>query len=154
MDTTTIDNAASALEDRSYFLRKVGTDGFRIGYQPTMKKVVSDRRASLDEETEVEPAIRRLVEDEFLRGASIPVERFPKDGTEIPDRPRLTLVVADPEAEWSGAGSLRAQLAEWTLKSREVAAPLSGCARVVSQEARAGRAREGGAGARVEAGRP
>ncbi len=42
------------------------------------------------------------------------VERFPKDGTDIPDRPRLTLVVADPEAEWSGAGPLRAQLAEWT----------------------------------------
>jgi hypothetical protein len=113
LDTTTIDNAASALEDRSYFVRKVGTDGFRIGYQPTMKKVVSDRRASLDGETEVKPAIGKLVEDEFLRGASIPVERFPKDGAEIPDRPRLTLVVADPEAEWSGAGSLRTDLAEW-----------------------------------------
>jgi Protein of unknown function (DUF499) len=114
LDTTTIDNAASALEDRSYFVRKVGTDGFRIGYQPTMKKVVSDRRASLDGETEVKPAIRKLVEDEFLRGASIPVERFPKDGTEIPDRPKLTLVVADPEAEWSGAGSLVTEISEWT----------------------------------------
>jgi hypothetical protein len=114
LDTTTIDNAAFALEDRSYFVRKVGTDGFRIGYQPTMKKVVSDRRASLDEKTEVKPTMRKFVEDEFLRGASIPVERFPQDGTEIPDRPRLTLVVADPEAEWSGAGSLRVQLAEWT----------------------------------------
>jgi hypothetical protein len=36
-----------------------------------MKKVVSDRRASLDEETEVKPATRKLVENEFLRGASI-----------------------------------------------------------------------------------
>jgi Protein of unknown function (DUF499) len=114
LDTTTIDNAAFALEDRSYFVRKVGTDGFRIGYQPTMKKVVSDRRASLDGKTEVKPAMRKLVEEEFLRGAAIPVERFPQDGTEIPDRPRLTLVVADPEEEWSGAGSLRVQLAEWT----------------------------------------
>ena len=33
---------------------------------------------------------------------------------EIPDTPRLTLVVADPEVAWSGAGPLRAQLAEWT----------------------------------------
>jgi hypothetical protein len=114
LDTTTIDNAAFAIEDRSYFVRKVGTDGFRIGYQPTMKKVVSDRRASLDWRTEVRPALRKLVEDEFLRGASIPVERFPQDGTEIPDRPKLTLVVADPEWEWSGAGSLRAQISEWT----------------------------------------
>ena len=79
-----------------------------------MKKVVSDRRASLDEETEVKPALRKLVEEEFRRGASIPVVPFPGDGAEIPDTPRLTLVVADPEVEWSGGGSLRAQIAEWT----------------------------------------
>jgi hypothetical protein len=42
LDTTTIDNAAFTLEGRSYFVRKAGSDGFRIGYQPTMKKVVSD----------------------------------------------------------------------------------------------------------------
>ena len=114
LDTTTIDNAAFALEDRSYYVRKAGSDGFRIGYQPTMKKVVSDRRASLDEETEVKPAMRKLVEEEFRRGASIHVEPFPRDGAEIPDTPRLTLIVADPEEEWSGAGSLRTQLGEWT----------------------------------------
>jgi hypothetical protein len=114
MDTTSIDTAAFALEDRCYFLRKAGSDGFRIGYQPTMKKVVSDRRASLDEETEIKPALRRLVEEEFRRGASIPVAPFPRDGAEIPDTPRLTLVVMDPEVEWAGGGSLRAQIAEWT----------------------------------------
>src|SRR5208282_2527468 len=102
LDTTTIDNAALLLEDRSYFVRKAGSDGFRIGYQPTLKKVVSDRRASLDEETEVKPAMRKLVEDEFRRGASIPVVPFPQDGAEIPDTPRLSLIVVDPEAEWSG----------------------------------------------------
>lgn len=114
LDTTSIDNAAFALEDRSYFVRKVGSDGFRIGYQPTMKKVVSDRRASLDDETEVKPAIRKLVEDEFRRGASIPLVPFPDDGAEIPDTPRLTLVVVDPGSEWSGGGTLRAQISEWT----------------------------------------
>ncbi len=114
LDTTSIDNAALVLEGRSYFIRKTGADGFRIGYQPTMKKVVSDRRASLDEETEVKPAMRKLVEEEFRRGASISVVAFPADGAEIPDTPRLTLVVADPDVEWSGGGSLRTQLAEWT----------------------------------------
>lgn len=114
VDTTSIDNAAFSLEDRAYFIRRVGSDGFRIGYQPTMKKVVSDRRASLDEETEIRPALRKLVEDEFRRGASIPVVAFPNDGAEIPDTPRLTLVVADPEVAWSASGGLRAQLAEWT----------------------------------------
>src|SRR3989337_593208 len=93
-----------------------------------MRKVVSDRRASLDEEPEVKPALRKLVEAEFRRGASISVVAFPGDGAEIPDTPRLTLVVADPEMEWavgqaggassqagsSQAGSLRHKLAEWT----------------------------------------
>jgi len=114
IDTTSIDNAAFALAERAYFVRRVGTDGFRIGYQPTLKKVVNDRRASLDDETEIKPAIRKLVEDEFRRGASVPLVAFPHDSTEIPDSPRLTLVVADPEWEWSGNGSLRAQLADWT----------------------------------------
>jgi hypothetical protein len=114
IDTTSIDNAAYALENRSYYVRKVGSDRFQIGYQPTMKKVVSDRRASLDEATDVRPAMRRLVEEEFRRGASVPVVLFPQDGAEIPDTPRLTLVVADPELEWSGAGAVRERLAEWT----------------------------------------
>ena len=100
VDTTSVDNAASALEDKSYFIRKVGSDGFKIDYRPTLKKVVSDRRASLDEETEIKPAIRKLVEDEFRRGASIPVVPFPREGADVPDTPRLTLVILDPEAEW------------------------------------------------------
>ena len=114
LDTTSIDNAALVLEGRSYFIRKTGADGFRIGYQPTMKKVVSDRRASLDEDQEVTPAIRKLVEEEFRRGASISVVAFPGEGTAIPDTPRLNLVVADPAVEWSGGGAVRAQIAEWT----------------------------------------
>jgi len=114
LDTTSIDSAAMALEDRSYFIRRVGSDGYRIGYQPTMKKVVSDRRASLDDETEVRPTIKKLVEDEFRRAASIPVVPFPKDGAEIPDTPRLTLVVADPDTEWTATPALRAQLSDWT----------------------------------------
>jgi hypothetical protein len=114
LDTTSIDTAALTLEDRSYFIRKVGSDGFRIGYQPTMRKVVSDRRASLDEETEIKPAIRKLVEDEFRRGANVPVVPFPGDSADIPDTPRLSLVVADPGQEWSGNSGLRGQVAEWT----------------------------------------
>ncbi len=31
VDTTTIDNAAAALETSGFFIRKVGTDGYRIG---------------------------------------------------------------------------------------------------------------------------
>ncbi|MGH7067084.1 MAG: DUF499 domain-containing protein [Acetobacteraceae bacterium] len=114
LDTTTIDSAAAALEDRSYFIRRVGTDGFRIGYQPTMRKVVSDRRASLDEENEVRPALLRHVELEFRRGAALPVAFFSGEPAELGDTPRLTLVVADPALEWQPGEALRTDIAEWT----------------------------------------
>jgi len=98
VDTTSIDNAAFALEDRAYFIRRVGSDGFRIGYQPTMKKVVSDRRASLDEETEIKPALRKLVEDEFRRGASIPVVPFPGEARADPEPVVAVLQRSLPDA--------------------------------------------------------
>lgn len=114
VDTTSVDNAAFALEDKSYFLRRVGSDGFKISHQATMKKVVSDRRASLDEESEIKPTMRSLIQKEFSRGASIPVVPFPLDGTAVQDGPRLTLVVMEPELEWSGNSHLRTQIAQWT----------------------------------------
>jgi len=119
VDTTSIDNAAIALENKSYFIRKVGSDGFKIGYQPTIKKVVNDRRASLDEETEIKPDIRKLVEGEFRRGASIPIVFFPHKSADIPDAPKLSLVVVEPDDEWTGSGSLREQIIEWTRQRGE-----------------------------------
>lgn len=114
VDTTSVDNAAFALEDKSYFIRRVGSDGFKISHQPTMKKVVNDRRASLDEDTEIKPSMRSLVQKEFGRGASIPIVPFPADGASVQDTPRLTLVMVDPDSEWTGSGTLREQIAEWT----------------------------------------
>ena len=104
VETTSIDTAAAALEAAGFFIRKVGADGFRIHHQATLKKVVSDRRASLDEDTEIRPAMRKLVESEFTRGAGVPVLLFPQDGAAVQDSPRLTLVVIDPEVEWEGRG--------------------------------------------------
>jgi len=114
VDTTSVDTAAFTLEDKSYFIRRVGSDGFKISHQPTMKKVVNDRRASLDEGSEIKPAMQMLIRKEFDRGASIPVVPFPADGTAVQDTPKLTLVVVEPESEWTGADSLRQQIAEWT----------------------------------------
>ena len=114
VDTTSIDTAAFALEDKSYFIRRVGSDGFNIKHEPTLKKVVNDRRVSLDEESEIKPAMRFLLQKEFERGASIPLVYFPEDGTAVQDTLKLTLVVIDPESEWTGIGTLRKQIAEWT----------------------------------------
>ncbi len=114
VETTTVDNAASALEKSGFFLRKVGTDGYRIHHQATLRKAVSDRRASLDEEMEVKPAVRKLVQDEFSRGATVPVVYFPESGDAVQDSPRLTLVVVDPAEEWRQGGHLAESIVRWT----------------------------------------
>jgi hypothetical protein len=114
VDTTSVENAAFALEDKSYFIRRVGSDGFKLSHQPTVKKVVNDRRASLDEESETKPAMRKLVEEAFRHGASVPLVVFPEDGTAVQDTPKLTLVLIDPEQEWTGGTTLRQQIGEWT----------------------------------------
>ena len=114
VDTTTVDNAAAALETSGFFIRKVGTDGYRIHHQATLKKVVSDRRASLDEEGEIKPAIRKLIEEEFRRGATLPVVAFPENSTAVQDSPRLALVILDPETEWSGGDQVIERVGSWT----------------------------------------
>ncbi|MFH1909336.1 MAG: DUF499 domain-containing protein, partial [Chloroflexota bacterium] len=114
IDTTSVDNAAFALEDKSFFIRRVGSDGFKITHQPTMKKVVSDRRASLDNEKEIIPAMRSIIQKEFDRGATVPIVPFPADGASVQDTPKLTLVTMDPESEWTGNGSIRERIAEWS----------------------------------------
>ena len=114
VDTATIDSAATALEAAGFFIRKVGTDGYHIHHQATLKKVVSDRRAALDEETEIKPAIRKLVEGEFKRGATLPIVFFPEDSTAVQDSPRLSLIVLDPESEWMDSSQVVERIAHWT----------------------------------------
>jgi hypothetical protein len=114
VDTTSIDNAAFALESKAFFISRIGSDGFKIYHKATIRKAVNDRRASLDEDAEIKPTMWSLVRKEFERGASIPLVPFPKDGSTIQDSPKLTLVLMDPEMEWSGEGNVRQQIAEWT----------------------------------------
>ena len=95
VDTTSIDNAAFALESKAFFISRVGSDGFRIYHKATIRKAVNDRRASLDEDEEIKPTMKSLVKKEFERGVSIPFVPFPKDGSVIQDSPKLTLVLMD-----------------------------------------------------------
>jgi hypothetical protein len=114
IDTTSIDNAALALENKAYYIRRIGTDGFMISHKATIKKVVSDRRASLDAESEIKPAMRSLIRKEFERGASLPLILFPEDGSAVPDTPKLTLIILDPDDEWTGDKTCLQRLADWT----------------------------------------
>jgi hypothetical protein len=111
MDTTSIDSAANTLESRAFYLRKVGRDGFRFGLKPKLQKVVGDRRASLDE-PDVVKAMRKAIEMEFAKDDRLRFIFFPKDGTEVPDLPRLTGVVADPGTMF--ADSRKKMFATWT----------------------------------------
>ena len=140
VETTTIDNAASALEKSGFFMRKVGTDGYRIHHQATLRKVVSDRRASLDEETEIKPAVRKVVQEEFARSAPVPVVYFPEDGDAVQDSPRLMLVVLDPVEEWRGSDQFAERIGRWTRERRKSPRLYPGalvwCARKTGRELR------------------
>ena len=113
IETTSIDTAANQMEARGFFIRRKGTDGYQFGFKPTLKKVVNDRRASLDED-EVLAETRRIVENEFLKGKALPVIAFPEDGAAVQDTVRLSLVVLSPAQEWTEDGSLRQTILEWT----------------------------------------
>lgn len=114
VETTTIDNAATSLEGSGFFIRKVGTEGYRIHHQATLNKVVSDRRASLDEETDIKPTVRKIVESQFRQGATLPVIAFPQDSESIQDLPRLSLVLLDPETEWKSGSQVVEHVSDWT----------------------------------------
>jgi hypothetical protein len=114
VDTTSIDTAAAALETRAFFVRQVGSDGYRIGPKPKLSKVVAEKRASLDEDRDVLPEARRLTRLVFEMGSPVPVIAFPGDGASVRDTPRLSLLIADPTLEWTGAADLRDFLAKWT----------------------------------------
>ena len=114
VETTSVDNAASGLESAGFFIRKVGTDGYRIHHQATLRKVASDRRAGLDEATEIRPAMRSIVQQEFSKGNAIPVACFPSDSAAVADSRRLIAVVVDPQTEWDVEGATRGRIREWT----------------------------------------
>src|SRR5271157_2085786 len=116
VDTTSIDTAGAALETRAFFVRQVGSDGYRIGPKPKLNKVVAEKRASLDELRDVLPEARRLIEREFESGSPVPVVAFPGDGASVRDTPRLSLLIVEPTLEWYASADLREFLAEWTYR--------------------------------------
>lgn len=142
VDTTTIDSTATALEGFAFFVRRTGADAYRIHHQPTLRKVVNDRRASLDEDSEIRPAIRRAIETEFSQATSVPLTCFPQESTAIQEASRLTLVVADPDWEWRGGDEIMERIAAWTKmrggSTRLAPASVIWCVRKPGRELREG----------------
>lgn len=119
VETTSIDTAALNLDAKAFFIRKVSNDGFRIHHQPTLRKVVNDRRASLDYEKDVVPLMQRVVREEFEKKSPVRMKLFPKDSTDIDNLTRLQIIVADPDREWAAAGPTRELIRLWTQKRGE-----------------------------------
>ena len=107
VDTTSIDTAAAALETRAFFVRQVGSDGYRIGAKPKLSKVAAEKRASLDQCRHVLLEVRRLIEREFAVSSPVPVITFPGDGADMRDTPRLSLLIAGRDTPWYGTDEMR-----------------------------------------------
>ena len=75
---------------------------------------MADLRASLDDETEVKPAIRKLVEQQFSKGTGIQKVYFPGDSSAVPDDPRMTLVIMSPDEEWRESNHIADRIGQWT----------------------------------------
>ena len=114
VETTTIDNAAAALAETGFFIRRAGAGRYRIHLQATLRKAVADLRASLDEETEIKPAIRKLVEQQFSKGTES--RRSTSQGTAppFPDDPRMTMVIMSPDEEWRESNHIADRIGQWT----------------------------------------
>ena len=115
--TGDIHTAVGQLERRCYFLRPAGSDGWRFGHLPTLKKVHADRKQGLDPE-DVQRTMSELVKTVFRKEAEIHLSVFPKDSTEVVDQAMLTLAVMRPDEalEAEAESSLRLRLTEWTRK--------------------------------------
>lgn len=111
LDTTSVHTAASKLEARAFYLRRVGSDGYRFGFKPTLRKVVAERRSSLDEK-EVEREEQAAIEKEFKRASPVPVICAWTDPGSVGNTDKLTLVVVGPSLPWSEP--VRPAVATWS----------------------------------------
>jgi len=112
LETTTIDTAAFVLEGESHFIHQTGLDGYRLSTRPKIDRLVNERRASLNYKRDVRPELCRLIKEAF-QPSDVPLVFFPEDSSAVPDDPRLTLVIADPDAPWTGDDEQHARLADW-----------------------------------------
>jgi len=124
------------LEAKAFYIRKVSNDGFRIHHQPTLKKVVNDRKASLDFEKDVRPLMQKVVREQFERNSPIRIEPFPAESVDIDNSPRLQVVVVGPDREWAPTGATREMIRDWTQKRGESARDYPAALCVVREESR------------------
>jgi hypothetical protein len=95
-DVGNIETALEALSTNCYYL-SAEKNRYRFSLSPNLNKLLADRRASV-QSTRVEERIRAEVQKVFTEGKGV-IDRmyFPDKSGQIPDVPRLTLVVLPPD---------------------------------------------------------
>jgi hypothetical protein len=110
-ETPLIDTAVQALAGRCYYLREIGAVGWRFGYTPNLRKIHSERKASLKQD-DIDRQMQAVVQQIFREKAEITLTLFPKESSAVADRPVLSLVVLAPDEDFSPA--LMETLTTWT----------------------------------------
>lgn len=95
LDMGNIETVLEALESYCYFLT-VQKNRYRFSLTPNLNKLLSDRRASINQE-QIEERVREEVQKVFAQQAGVERIYFPERSNQVPDRPAITLVVLAPD---------------------------------------------------------
>ncbi|MCL2825767.1 MAG: DUF499 domain-containing protein, partial [Polyangiaceae bacterium] len=96
LDLGSAERCLEALTEKCYYLA-VENNRYWFSFRPNLNKLLADRRASILQK-DVDERVREEVRRVFSKGpATIDRLYFPSRSYEIPDRPVLVLVVADPD---------------------------------------------------------
>ncbi|MCD6099133.1 MAG: ATP-binding protein [Candidatus Marinimicrobia bacterium] len=108
LDIGNIETALESLTEACYYLT-CEKSKYRFSLVPNLNKLLSDRRASI-QESAIKEAIRAEIQRVFSAGPGIERVFFPEKSGQIPDRAALTLVILPPEQ------SLEEEIREETFK--------------------------------------
>jgi hypothetical protein len=104
LDIGHVETALEALNQSLYYLH-AERNRYRFSVNPALNKLLADRLANIDA-AKISERIRAEIGKVFPSGV---VERilFAERGNQVPDRPRLTLVVLSPDYPLAEPGTLR-----------------------------------------------
>ncbi|HDM78588.1 MAG TPA: ATP-binding protein [Deltaproteobacteria bacterium] len=95
LDIGNIETALESLTEACYYLT-CEKSKYRFSLVPNLNKLLSDRRASI-QESAIKEAIRAEIQRVFAAGPGVERVFFPEKSGQIPDRAALTLVILPPE---------------------------------------------------------
>lgn len=96
LDLGNIETALDALEHNCYHFEPMGSNKYRFRVPPNLNKLLSDRRASI-QEFAINEIVRFEIQKMFATGPGVERVFFPEKSGQIPDRPAVTLIILPPD---------------------------------------------------------